>query len=122
MAESKCLRFGTPANVRECLGPVAAVAAVVLFPFEPNLLAHFGLVTTDASLTCFVFGTIYFLWKTCRKPTLSNSAGFIGFFVLAILTKFSALLLGHPLLGEDMHIHAVPLPDQFIHWTAFEPG
>ena len=60
---------------------------------EPNLLAHFGLVTTDASLACFVFGAIYFLWRTCRRGSAGNAAGFMAFFVLAILTKFSGLLL-----------------------------
>ena len=78
---------------RECLGPVPAAAAVFFLAFEPNLLAHFGLVTTDASLTCFVFGAIYFLWRTCRRASPGNIVGLVLFFVLAILTKFSALLL-----------------------------
>jgi len=45
---------------RECLGAAPAIAAVLFFALEPNLLAHFGLVATDASLACFVFATIYF--------------------------------------------------------------
>jgi len=78
---------------RECLGPAPAIAAVLFFALEPNLLAHFGLVTTDASLACFVFGAIYFLWRTCRRASVANTAGFTVFFVLSMLTKFSALLL-----------------------------
>jgi hypothetical protein len=78
---------------RECLGPAPALAAVAFFAIEPNLMAHFSLVTTDASLACFVFGAVYFLWRTCRSAGAGNIAGFVVFFVLAILTKFSALLL-----------------------------
>lgn len=79
--------------VDEWLGVTAAVIALVFYVLEPNLTAHATLVTTDFPLTCFVFGTIYFLWRTCRALTVWNVAGLTTFFALAIITKFSGVLL-----------------------------
>jgi hypothetical protein len=60
---------------------------------EPNLLAHAGLVTTDLGVTCFAFGTVYFLWRAVRDWSVMNVAGVALFFAAAQVTKFSVLLL-----------------------------
>jgi hypothetical protein len=80
--------------VYEWLGFTPAVCALVFYTLSPNLLANSSLVTTDAGITCFIFGTIYFLWRTCRRLSAPNLAGLTVFFALAIVTKFSALILG----------------------------
>jgi hypothetical protein len=77
----------------EWLGFGPAVTALVLYTVEPNLLAHASLVTTDEGATCFIFGTAYFLWRSHREPRLGNLAAVVGCFVLAVLSKFSALML-----------------------------
>jgi hypothetical protein len=41
----------------------------------------------------FMFGAMYFLWRTCRGWTFCNLAWFLLFFGLAFATKFSAVLL-----------------------------
>jgi len=74
-------------------GLPAAAFALVGCLLEPNLMAHASLVTTDLALTCFLFGSVYLLWRTCRRRSAWNIAGFTGFFVLAMVSKFSALLL-----------------------------
>jgi hypothetical protein len=79
---------------RELLGFWPAVIVLGLYTIEPNLLAHARLVTTDFGVTCFIFGTLYFLWRTTRRLTAANLGGLLGFFVLAQVSKFSALLLG----------------------------
>ena len=79
---------------RELLGFSPAVMALALYTMEPNILAHARLVTTDFGVTCFVFGTVYFLWRTARTLNLANLCGLIGFFTLAQISKFSAILLG----------------------------
>ncbi len=79
---------------RELLGFWPAVIVLGLYTIEPNLLAHARLVTTDFGVTCFIFGTLYFLWRTTRRLTVANVGGLLGFFVLAQISKFSALLLG----------------------------
>jgi tetratricopeptide (TPR) repeat protein len=78
---------------REWLGLVPAAAALVLFALEPNLMAHASLVTTDLGVTTFVFGTVYFLWRTCRHVTRFNVIALAGFCGLAMAAKFSAILL-----------------------------
>lgn len=78
----------------EWLGLVPAAGATALYAISPNVLAHTSLVTTDAGSACFIFGTVYFLWRATRRYSAANVAGLIAFFMLAIVTKFSALILG----------------------------
>ncbi|MQA30779.1 MAG: tetratricopeptide repeat protein [Luteitalea sp.] len=78
----------------EWLGFAPAVCALVFYTLSPNVMANASLVTTDIGITCFIFGTIYFLWRTCRRVSAFNLAGLSVFFALAIVTKFSALILG----------------------------
>jgi hypothetical protein len=77
----------------ELFGWRGGVFALVLFAFEPNFIAHSGLVTTDVAVSAFFLATIYFLWRACRELTIGNAAGFALAFALAITSKFSALLL-----------------------------
>jgi hypothetical protein len=58
------------------------------------LAAHASLVTTNFGVACFIFGTIYFLWRTCRRPSAGNITGLTIFLTLSVMSKFSALLLG----------------------------
>src|SRR5688572_3665583 len=76
----------------EWLGLTPAVWALVFYTLSPNLAANASLVTTDIGITCFIFGTIYFLWRTSRRLSPSNLIGLSTFFALAIVTKFSALI------------------------------
>jgi 4-amino-4-deoxy-L-arabinose transferase-like glycosyltransferase len=77
----------------EWLGLLPAIVALALYSMEPNLSAHASLVTTDLGVTCFVFGTAYFLWRTCRRFTAANLAGLAASVALASVSKFSAVLL-----------------------------
>lgn len=78
----------------EWLGFMPAVAVLAFYTFEPNIAAHARLVTTDLGATCFIFGAVYFLWRTCRRPSGWNVAGLAACVALAVVTKFSGLLLG----------------------------
>jgi len=84
--------------VAEWLGFPAALVALGLYTIEPNIAAHSSLVTTDLGVTCFIFGALYFLWRTSRQLTPLNIAGLAVFFVLAMLSKFSAAILGPVIL------------------------
>jgi hypothetical protein len=83
---------------RELFGFWSAVAALSLYASEPNILAHSSLVTTDFGVTCFIFGAVYFAWRTARRITISNMSGMAVFFALAEASKFSAILLAPVLL------------------------
>lgn len=77
----------------EWLGFVPAAFALVFYTLEPNIAAHASLITTDLGVTCFIFGAVYLLWRTCRKLTAANIAGLATFSALACITKFSGLIL-----------------------------
>ena len=78
---------------REMFGRTAAVITLVLFVFEPNILAHGAFVTTDMGLSCFLFLTVYAFYRYLKRPAfgrvvlLGISAG------LALATKHSAILV-----------------------------
>jgi Dolichyl-phosphate-mannose-protein mannosyltransferase len=79
--------------VRRRLGPAAALLTVTLCAFDPNLIAHARYVTTDFPVTVFSFLTAllwmeYLLSGRPRDLVLAAVA-----FALALVTKFSALLL-----------------------------
>jgi hypothetical protein len=78
---------------REMFGLAGGVLSLSLFCFDPNFIAHSGLVTTDVGVTLFMFGTVYFLWRLCRRIEVMSVVLFLIFFGLAFVTKFSAALL-----------------------------
>ncbi|HYX29116.1 MAG TPA: glycosyltransferase family 39 protein [Pyrinomonadaceae bacterium] len=84
---------------RELFGSIAAVLAVILFSLEPTVLAHGRVVQTDIPAS---FGYLLF-WFMLRKYSLDRSikrATWLGFAIgLAILTKFSMLLVGPIVVG-----------------------
>jgi len=83
----------------ELFGFWPAVVVLGLYTIEPNILAHTRLVTTDFGVTCFVFATVYFLWRTTRRLSTGNLCGLACFFALAQISKFSAVLLGPAVLA-----------------------
>lgn len=83
---------------RDLFGPRAAVLAVALFAFEPTVLAHGRVVQTDVPAAfglLFVCHALhrYFRRRTWRSSTLLGLA--CG---LALLSKFSALIIAPVLL------------------------
>ena len=74
-------------------GSSAALLAMALACFEPNLVAHSSLVTTDIGLTLFIFLSLYLFWEYLNSPkwwlliAIGISTG------MALVSKFSAILL-----------------------------
>jgi 4-amino-4-deoxy-L-arabinose transferase-like glycosyltransferase len=93
--------------VREWMGFWPAAITLAFYCLEPNLQAHASLVTTDFGVTCFMFGTMYFLWRTCRNRNIGNTVGLSLFFALAMVSKFSAVLLG-PIVVILLAFHVWP--------------
>ncbi len=86
------------AATREMFGTGAGLLALGLISFDPTLLAHSALVTTDAGQACFMLWAIYAFYRYCSKPTVWRLVT-VGLAVgLALATKHSALLL-FPMLG-----------------------
>jgi 4-amino-4-deoxy-L-arabinose transferase-like glycosyltransferase len=55
---------------KEMFGTAAAFIALALLAFDPNLLAHGALVTTDAAFSCFIFATIYAFYRHVKAPSV----------------------------------------------------
>ena len=53
----------------EMFGAIAALLSLLLFVFEPNLLAHGNLVTTDMGLSLFLFATVFAFYRFVQKPS-----------------------------------------------------
>jgi 4-amino-4-deoxy-L-arabinose transferase-like glycosyltransferase len=83
---------------RRWLGFVPASIALACYTLEPNLLAHSSLVTTDLGVTCFTFGAIYCTWRIGREWQRRNVACLAVCAALAVLSKFSGVLLV-PVIG-----------------------
>jgi dolichyl-phosphate-mannose--protein O-mannosyl transferase len=54
---------------REMFGVEAALIALTLLVFDPNVLAHGAVVGTDMGLTCFMFAAIYAFYRYVRVPS-----------------------------------------------------
>ena len=57
--------FGT----REMFGTGAAFIALTLLTFDPNLLAHGALITTDIGLACFMFLSVFMFYRFVKSPS-----------------------------------------------------
>lgn len=55
---------------KEMFGTGAAFIALGLLTFDPNLLAHGALVTTDAGLACFMFAAVYAFYRFVKAPSI----------------------------------------------------
>ena len=56
-------------GTREMFGTGAAFIALTLLTFDPNLLAHGALITTDVGLACFMFLSVYLYYRLLKSPS-----------------------------------------------------
>ena len=52
----------------EMFGPPAGLLALALFTFEPTVLAHGALVTTDMAVACTIFASVYAFYRYLKAP------------------------------------------------------
>ena len=76
----------------EMFGAIAALIALVLFVFEPNLVAHGSFVTTDMGATLFLFATVYAFYRYVKKPSLLRLLLTSLFAGLLLASKHSGIL------------------------------
>jgi hypothetical protein len=83
---------------REWFGQNAALVALVLLTFDPTVLGHSALVTTDIGVSLFFLAGIYTFYRYVKKPTVLRLlvAGVAAGLLLA--TKHSGVLLAPMLL------------------------
>ena len=77
----------------EMFGTGAALFALAMLVFDPLILAHGPLVTTDTAAACFIFASVYAFYRFVKRPSLLRLA-LCGVAVgLALGSKHSALFL-----------------------------
>lgn len=79
---------------RQMHGAWAGLLALLLCCFDPNIIAHSSVVTTDLGGALFIFLSVYLLWRFCRRPSQRRLLWVGAAFGLAQASKFSALFLG----------------------------
>ncbi len=78
---------------RDLLGVRAGLLALALYAFDPNLIAHSRLSTTDLGLTATMTIAMWRLWAWLEKPTRWNPV-WVGVAAGAAMgTKFNGLIL-----------------------------
>jgi len=78
---------------REMFGDVPAVIALTLLAFEPNLLAHGALATTDVGMACFLLAVVYAFYRYAKRPSIARLGATCVAAGLALATKHSAILI-----------------------------
>ena len=80
-------------GAREMFGRGAALIALTLVAFDPNLLAHGALITTDVGLACFMLLAVYMFYRFVKSPSALRliAAGVAVGLVLAV--KHTGLLV-----------------------------
>jgi hypothetical protein len=78
---------------RRRFGPAAGLLAVALCAFDPNLMAHGRYVTTDFPVTVFYFFACVLWVEYLERGTFRSLLPAAFVFTLAMVTKFSAVLL-----------------------------
>ncbi|MFD7503094.1 ArnT family glycosyltransferase [Streptomyces sp. NPDC059850] len=78
------------AFARDLAGPVGGVAALTLYTFSPDAIAHGSLATLDVPMAGFLLTSVWLLWRArCRPRTQLPLAG--AALGAAVATKMSAL-------------------------------
>ncbi len=75
------------------IGPAAGLVALGLCAFDPNIVAHGMLATTDLGVTAFGFISLYWLYKSLRRPSPGRLALTGLTLGLALMSKMTAVLL-----------------------------
>ncbi|MDD5566867.1 MAG: glycosyltransferase family 39 protein [Patescibacteria group bacterium] len=78
---------------KSLFGVLGGLIALLFYVFDPTTLAHSRWITTDLGIALFIFATLYFLYRFFQKPTLGRTFVFAFVFALALLAKFSAVIL-----------------------------
>ena len=78
---------------RQMLGEAAALGALLLFAFDPVILAHSYLVTTDVGLAAFTVLFFMGLWNYCKRPAARYILWCGMALGAALASKYSAVLL-----------------------------
>lgn len=95
---------------REFFGTSAGFLALGLIAFDPTVLGHGAVVTTDSAQSCFMLATVYAFYRYSKSPTVWRlvAVGVAG--GLAFASKHSTILLV-PMIGLLAVLELVRRPE-----------
>lgn len=76
---------------REMFGRAEALVALALLAFEPSLIGHGSVVTTDMAISATAFAAVYALYRFCQKAVWSRFLMVGTAFGLMLAAKHSAV-------------------------------
>jgi len=94
----------------EVAGPWAALLALALFSFDPNIVAHSSVAAIDLGTAAFITFASYAFWRTLRRPARVNVALAGVTLGLALAAKISAVIL-FPLFIALASLRAITASD-----------
>jgi 4-amino-4-deoxy-L-arabinose transferase-like glycosyltransferase len=86
------------AGGREMFGSEAGLLAMTLFALEPMILANGGLITTDMTLSCMLFCSVYAFYRYVKHPSAARLAICAIAAGLTLVAKQSGIFV-FPILG-----------------------
>ena len=93
LALGAALGLGIWGAARSLYGPGGGLAALLLYCLSPDFLAHAALATTDIGAALAILGAIWLFLGCLGRPSPWRAAAAGAVFGLALLSKFTALLL-----------------------------
>lgn len=83
---------------RELYGVGAGLFALALYAFDPNVIAHSRLITTDLYAALAVTATCYTFWRFCRRPGWPTGMLAAAALAASQVAKYFCILL-YPVLA-----------------------
>jgi 4-amino-4-deoxy-L-arabinose transferase-like glycosyltransferase len=91
-------------------GVLPALASLFLYVFDPNIIAHSQLVTTDVYAMGLITFSLYWLWKFANERNIKNGLIFALFLGISQIAKYTAIVL------LPMSLLLLILHDWFCKW------
>ena len=79
---------------QEMFGSGAGLITLGLLAFDPTLMAHSALMTTDAGGACFLLASVYAFYRYAKQPTVLRLLMTVLAVGLALAAKHSSVLAG----------------------------
>lgn len=78
---------------RRLFGAAGALLSLTLLVFEPSMVAHSALVTTDVPIALCMFASAYFFWRATERFSWLAAVSFVVAAAAAFVVKFTAIVL-----------------------------
>jgi len=93
---------------RSLYGFIPGISSLILYIFDPNVIAHSQLVTTDIYAAGMIAFSFYWLWRFANSRHLQDGIICVMMLGVAQLAKFTSVVLP-PLMLMALMLHDLPV-------------